>query len=152
MTTNRSQIFGSAFRAARGGAGFTLLEVLLAVTILALVVTSVYSTWSAALNGWRRGNEVLESLQRQRIVSTTLDELASSIVYVNGPAVELYEVIGQHGRDGDSVSFVTASDALLPPSETSMGGMRRVTIKLDRDGHGNPFLSIANSPALVVQD
>ncbi len=136
----------------RSQAAFTLLEIVLAVTMLALVVTAVYSTWNVALKAWKRGTDVAETFQRQRIVLDTLSELAKSLTYFNSRG-ELYAVTGEHGANGaDSVSFVTASDVLLPQSETLAAGMRRVTISLQRDARGAPYLALANESALEVQD
>src|SRR5579862_1082913 len=94
----------------RTRAGFTLVEVLLAVTILGILITAVYSTWSAALNGWRRGSDASEVFQRQRIVMETLKELTQSMVFF-GSSPMLYIVVGTKTPLGSSVSFVTASDA-----------------------------------------
>jgi hypothetical protein len=129
-------------------AAFTVLEVMLAVTILALVVTTVYTTWNAALTAWRRGTESSDTFQRQRVVMEALSELARSAVFFSAHA-DLYEVVGTHeGTGRDSVSFVTASDLLLPPSDMVLAGMRRVTIAMQQDRYGRNYLGIANAPAL----
>jgi prepilin-type N-terminal cleavage/methylation domain-containing protein len=131
---------------------FTLLEVLLAVTILAVVMTAVYATWSAGLAGWKRSSSVSENFQRQRIVMDTLAELTKSAVYFSSRDA-LYSVIGAHDADnGDSISFVTASDVLLPPSEAIAAGMRRVTISLERDSYNRAYLALANAAALEAAD
>jgi len=131
---------------------FTLLEVMLAVAILGLLMTTVYATWSAALIGWKRSASVSESFQRERIVMDTLSELTSSLVYF-GSQNGLYDVQGTHnGSEGDTVSFVTSSDVFLPPDEASIAGMRRVTIGIFQDQGGNPFLGIINEPALQPKE
>jgi hypothetical protein len=90
----------------------------------------------------------MDTFQRQRIVLETLSELAKSAVFY-GSKPELYAVKGAHSTtEGDSVSFVTASDVLLPPGEGLVAGMRRVTLSLNRDRDGNLFLGIVNAPAL----
>jgi len=132
--------------------GFTLVEVLAAVAILSLVLTGVYGLWSGSLRAWRRGGEATEVFQRQRVVMETLAELAQSAVYF-AASPDLYEVIGvRHPGLGDSVSFVTASDAFLPPSEASDVGMRRVTISMEQDDYRRTYLAIVNQPALSVTD
>jgi prepilin-type N-terminal cleavage/methylation domain-containing protein len=132
--------------------GFTLVEVLLAVTILSLVITAVYSTWSAALMAWRRGSDASEVFQRQRIVMDTLTELAQSVVFY-GASPALYAITGTSKPDwGDTVSFVTASDVLLPPSEAIDAGMRRVTISMEQDDYGRKYLAIVNAPAVSVDE
>jgi general secretion pathway protein J len=133
-------------RATRNNA-FTLLEVMLAITILALVMTSVYATWNAGLSGWRRTTNVGDALQRQRIVMDTLSGLCSSIYYTNSD-IDVYVIIGERSHGADSVSFITSSDVLLPPSEFTIAGMRRVTLSLERDRDGHLFLAIANEIAL----
>jgi prepilin-type N-terminal cleavage/methylation domain-containing protein len=146
---SRRNTFSVRFR--RYG-GFTLLEVMLAVTIMAVVITAVYRSWSAALLAWKRGTQVTDTFQRERVVLETLSELAKSAVFY-GSKPELYVVTGIHSQTtGDSVSFVTASDVLLPPGEGLAAGMRRVTISLERDRDGNVFLGIVNAPALQDPD
>jgi general secretion pathway protein J len=136
----------------RARAGFTLVEVLLAVTILSLVMVGVYGIWSASLKAWKRGGEATEVFQRQRVVMETLTQLAQSAVYF-GASPELYAIIGAKNPGlGDSVSFVTASDAFLPPSESNDIGMRRVTISLEQDDYRRTYLAIVNQPALTVKD
>ncbi len=129
-------------------AGFSLLEVMLAVTILALVMAAVFSTWSAGMRAWKRGTEVSDTFQRQRVVMDTLCDLAKSVVFFGSTSL-LYEFTGDHdSATGDTVSFVTGSDAGLPPSEALAAGMRRVTISLERDKNGDSYLAIVNSPAV----
>lgn len=132
--------------------GFTLVEILLAVTILGLAMTAVYSTWSAALMAWRRGSDASEVFQRQRIVIDTLAELAQSAVYF-GASPSLYAVEGVSKPGwGDRVSFVTASDVSLPPSEAIDAGMRRVTISMEQDEYGRKYLAIVNAPAVSTSN
>jgi type II secretion system protein J len=132
--------------------GFTLLEVMLAVTIFAIVITAVYGIWSVSLQAWRRGENAAAMFQRQRIVLESLSELTKSAVYF-GSNPSMYHLSGRHDENaGDLISFVTASDALLPPSEMSIAGMRRVTIWLAKDQLDRPVLAIANAPALEIED
>jgi general secretion pathway protein J len=133
-------------------AGFTLVEVILAVSILSIVIVGVYGIWSASLKAWRHGGEATEVFQRQRVVMETLTELTQSAVYF-AASPELYAIVGAKTPGlGDSVSFVTASDAFLPPSEASDVGMRRVTISLEQDDYHRTYLAIVNQPALTVKE
>jgi len=128
------------------------MEVLLAVAILAVVVTCIYNTWDAALTSWRRGSEASDVSQRQRIVMETLKELTQSIIFFSS-SPDLYAVIGtKNPRLGDSVSFVTASDAFLPPSEATDAGIRRAIISLEQDEYHRTYLAIVNRPALSPDD
>jgi hypothetical protein len=128
------------------------MEVLLAVAILSIVIGGVYSTWTASLNAWRRGTDASEVFQRQRIVMEALGELAQSTMFF-AASPTLYSVIAtKHPGLGDSVSFVTASDAFLPPGEANAAGMRRVTISLEQDDYQRTYLAIVNQPALRPED
>jgi len=125
---------------------------MLAVTLLAIVITAVYGIWSVSLQAWRRGEDAAAMFQRQRIVLENLNELAKSVVYFDTDTT-VYRVYGRHNEaEGDLISFVTASDALLPPSEMAIAGMRRVTIWLAKDQLDRPVLAIANAPALEIED
>jgi len=136
----------------RSRSGFTLMEVLLAVAILSIVITAVYNTWNAALNGWRRGTDASEVFQRQRVVMDVLTELTQSAVFFTASA-PLYTVVGTKNPGlGDSVSFVTASESFLPPSEATDAGMRRVTISVEEDEYRRTYLAIVNQPALRPDD
>jgi len=124
----------------------------MAVTILAIVITAVYGVWSVGLQAWRHGEDATAMFQRQRIVLDTLSELTKSVLYFNSDP-SLYRLYGQHNEtEGDSISFVTASDALLQSNEMSIAGMRRVTIWMSQDQFGRPVLAIANTPALELDD
>lgn len=132
--------------------GFTLLEVLLAVTLLGLVIGAVTATWQAGLNGWRRTAGVSDSFQRERIVMGTLENLTKSIVYARA-SDGLYDINFKHdSQTGNLVSFVTGSDQLLPQTEASVAGLRRVTIAMQRDARNRSYLGIANAAALAPID
>ena len=125
---------------------------MLAVTILAIVITAVYGVWSVGFQAWRHGEDATAMFQRQRIVLETLNELTKSVVYFDSNP-SIYRLYGQHNEtEGDSISFVTASDALLQQNEMAIAGMRRVTIWMSQDQFGRPVLAIANTPALELDD
>src|ERR1039458_8731708 len=76
----------------RTRAGFTLMEVLLAVAILSIVIAGVYNIWNTSLNAWRRGTDASEVFQRQRIVMEALGELAQSVVFFSSNPT-LYSIV-----------------------------------------------------------
>jgi general secretion pathway protein J len=130
--------------------GFTLVEVILAVTLLGLIVTAVYSIWSSALQGWKRSGSLTETLQRERVVFGALEEMTASLVFMRSDKA-LYEIRGVHKDDGDSISFVTASDAFLSPADAGVAGMRRVTLSQEYDEYRQPYLGIRNTAALAEE-
>lgn len=132
--------------------GFTLLEVMLAVSILALMVTVTYTLWNTALTGWRRGTAALEEVQRDRIVLEALENLTRAAVFF--PAhPDFYTVRGTVTPGlGSTVSFVTASPWGLPESHAMLRGLRRVTIGLRLDERGRLYLGMVNSPAVMLSE
>ena len=139
-------------RGRQGRGAFTLLELISAILILSLVMTVVYGTWSAGMNGWKRCSMVTDAFQRERVVMEALTEMTASLVFFDSTK-QIYAVQGVHDQDnGDLVSFVTSSDAALPQTLSSVAGLRRVTLYLQRDEQGNPFLAIMNAPALQPPD
>jgi prepilin-type N-terminal cleavage/methylation domain-containing protein len=132
--------------------GFTLVEVMLAITLLAVLIAAVSATWSAALSAWKRSASVTETFQRERIVLGALSEMTESLLYSRS-ADGMYAVRGEH-RDtgGDEVSFVTASDVFLPPREAVLAGLRRVTLSLEQDSYGRVYLGLRNEPALPATE
>jgi type II secretion system protein J len=135
----------------RAPSGFTLFEVMIAVTLLGVVLTAVYGIWSAGLRGWRRSGAMVDALQRERIVFGALEDLTQSAVFMRSDKM-LYELRGVRGDAGnDSISFVTASDAFLPPAAAGVAGMRRVTLSLAYDEYRQPYLGIVNAAAVAEE-
>ena len=52
----------------RGQAGFTLLELVVAITLMGLVLVMLYSGLRAGLNGWDSGEARAEATNRLRLV------------------------------------------------------------------------------------
>ena len=64
----------------RGDRGFTLIELVLALTIVALMLTILFSSLRVGLRAWQRGEERAEALQYSRSMSQ-LVELALGGAY-----------------------------------------------------------------------
>jgi general secretion pathway protein J len=93
----------------RGERGFTLIELVLALTIVALMLTILFGTVRAGLRAWQRGEERAEMLEHARSMSQ-LVELALGGAYPfqgktdqNSPLQIIFQ------GDEDKLSFVTTS-------------------------------------------
>ena len=65
-------------------AGFTLIEIMVAITIFALVMAAIYSTWSAVMRGARVGMKAAGEVQRMRVSVRALEEaIGSAVMYVD---------------------------------------------------------------------
>ena len=58
---------------------FTLVEIMLAITILALVLTAIYSSWTAILRASKVATEATAAVQRSRISLRVLEDSLSSV-------------------------------------------------------------------------
>ncbi|OGG51572.1 MAG: hypothetical protein A3F84_06415 [Candidatus Handelsmanbacteria bacterium RIFCSPLOWO2_12_FULL_64_10] len=69
-------------RRGRGSAGFTLVELLMAVTIFAIVAAGVYQALSTGLSARRRGEDALERHRRaQMALDRVADDLRNMVSY-----------------------------------------------------------------------
>ncbi len=127
----------------RAQAGFTLIEILIAISIFGLVMLAIYSSWSAILRGSRNGMKAAAEVQRTRIAMRALEEsLASAVMYVEN--ARYYSFATDTSGDNAYISFV----ARLPMSFPGSGlfqdqDLRRVTFYV-KDGN----LMLAQSPVL----
>jgi prepilin-type N-terminal cleavage/methylation domain-containing protein len=96
-------------------AGFSLLELMLALAIFGMVITAIYSTWSAVLRTTRVGHDVTAAAQRSRIATRTIeDALLSSVMFqANGP---LYSFEADTSGDYALLSFVSRLPRSFPGS------------------------------------
>ena len=138
---------GSAFRQA----GVTLLEILIAITILMMVVAAIYSTWTSILKATRVGLDAAAAAQRERLSMEVIEQaLAYAQMYVaNG---KFYWFEAENGDDA-RISFVTR-----PPKAFPRGGkfgefdLRRVEFRLRPGDSGQKDLILRQAPLLMEYD
>ena len=94
--------------------GFTLVEILMAMAIFALVLTAIYATWTAILRGSRVGLEVAAQVQRERIAMHTIEQALTSARSF-GVDVQHYSFLAQNG-DKAALSFVARLPKSFPRS------------------------------------
>lgn len=99
-----------------GGRGFTLVEVVIALTIVATLLVVMFAGLRVGVAAWQRGDERAETLQRTRSINQILTRsLAAIYPYrttgtVREPARLLFE------GEPDRLAFVTAA-APFPAAE-----------------------------------
>jgi type II secretion system protein J len=72
------------FLSTRSRDGFTLIEIMIAISIFALVMAAIYTTWSAVLRGSRVGMKAAGEVQRMRVSVRALEEaIGSAVMYVD---------------------------------------------------------------------
>jgi len=101
--------------------GFTLLEVLLALTILAMVATVIYSSFSTASRNIESAEELRDGTDRARtLISRLTNDIAN--VYVNGSLSETFFYGSKFEREEDkqrfdSISMTTLTNWRKPESK-----------------------------------
>jgi type II secretion system protein J len=115
-------------------AGFTLIEIMIAITIFAVVLAAVYSTWSAVMRGSRTGMKAAAEVQRMRVSVRALEEaIGSAVMYVDN--ARYYTFATDTSGETAYISFVARLPASFPGS--GLFGdqeMRRVCFYV-RDGN-----------------
>jgi type II secretion system protein J len=130
---------------------FTLVEIMIAIGILSLVLTAIYSTWTAILRSTKVGNDVARSVQRARVAIRTIDEsLASSQMFIrNAP---YYAFVAANGNDA-SLSFVARLDKFFPRSgKFGDFDVRRVSFSLEAGPNYSHDLVLRQQPLLMELD
>jgi hypothetical protein len=134
---------------------------MLAVILLAAVMTAVYLTWSAGLQGWKAATDATDNLQKTHAILDGVAEMVRASVYYDQAeagqdADNLYLFEGVHGTigeyDADSIRFVTLSSRFLRPYEMERVPLRRVQISLEQDENNKPYLAMFNENALKTED
>ncbi len=130
---------------------FTLIEVLLAIGILALVMTAIYASWIAVLRASRTGNAAADEVQRMRIARQALEQsLASAVLYAGNP--RYYSFIA----DTTDEKFASLSFVAHLPQDFPGSGMfpnqplRRVTFAVQPGtNNGSPMLVLRQTSLLT---
>lgn len=130
--------------------GFTMVEILIAIGILALVLTAIYSTWTAILRASRSGTNAAAAVQRTRIVVRMLeDSITSAQNFVANQ--RYYGFVAENG-DEATLSFVARLAKSFPRSGR-FGDLdvRRVTFSLEPGGRGRRLV-LRQSPLMLPPD
>jgi prepilin-type N-terminal cleavage/methylation domain-containing protein len=91
---------------------FTLVEIMVAIAIFAMVMAAVYSTWVAILKATQVGQEAAAQVQRQRIAIRTLEDSLTCIQSFQA-SMQYYTFDVTNG-DQPTLSFVSRVPDIFP--------------------------------------
>jgi type II secretion system protein J len=136
----------------RPGAGFTLIEILVAIGIFSLVVAAIYTCWSAILRSSKVGLDAAARTQRSRMALQSIEESLTYARMYAANAERYYWFEGNSGSDA-WLSFV----AQLPRSFPRGGKfgdltMRRVEFSLQEGPDYTRQLVLRQRPLLMDYD
>jgi type II secretory pathway component PulJ len=131
------------------GGGFTLLEVMLALSILMMVLAVIYSTWNAILRAKQAADKAALQAQRSRIAVRALEDALEGVQVFqqNQPYYAfLADTSGQY-------AFLSVASR-LPASFPGSGlfgdqTLRRVTFQVENGTNGQPQLVLRQYPLLL---
>jgi type II secretion system protein J len=115
-------------------AAFTMIEVLLAISIFSMVMVAIYSSWSAIMRGSVIGGKAAAEVQRTRITMQAINQaLGSAVIYADN--AKYYSFFADTGKDYAWLSFVARLPESFPGSGLFQGQeVRRVIFEVNSDG------------------
>lgn len=131
--------------------GFTLVEIMVAIGILAMVLAAIYSSWTAILRGSKVGLDAAASAQRARI---TIRVLEDSLGSAQSFAANLpYYYFAAENGDTPMLSFVARLSKSFPRSG-KFGDLdvRRVSFTVEAGPDGSRQLVLRQNPLVMDFD
>jgi type II secretion system protein J len=131
--------------------GFTLIEIMMAMAIFALVLTAIYATWTLILKSSKLGLAAAAQVQRERISVRTIEDALTS---VRSFAADLqhYGFVAENG-DEAMLSFVARLPRAFPRSgKFGDFDVRRVTFSVESRSGSERELVLRQNPILMDVD
>ncbi|MEX2382301.1 MAG: type II secretion system protein [Opitutales bacterium] len=133
--------------------GFTLLEVLLAMTLLGIMGIMVFGTLRTLVDATTRAGEALDELHLSETVLDQLGESLRSAAYFDSDPRRytfLYEK-GTGNPPDDRFSWVTRSTAFLPSTYPTRTSLNRVEVSIE-DIDGETGLAVRAFSSLLDRE
>ncbi|MFM1943647.1 MAG: hypothetical protein RI897_2629 [Verrucomicrobiota bacterium] len=128
--------------------GFTLVEIMISMAILAGVLAAIYSSWMAILSASKSAQAAAVDVQRSRLAVRTLEEsLVCAQMSLDLPVP--FAFVADNDGDFSQLSFVSRLPASFPRSGRFGGQpLRRVEFLVERDPEGGQNLVLRQTPFL----
>ncbi len=127
---------------------FTLIEILVAVTLLAAAMAMAFSAYFSISKAWQRGVTMADNLNHGDYVMEQLVNGLRCAFYPPSKATNSNTdygfVLEKHGSDQearDMISWVKTGAALLGPEHAFYRGLHRVRIAIEEDTDGVPVVA-----------
>ena len=132
----------------RGRSAFTLIEILIALSIFALIITGIYTSWTAIHRATRIGLEASADAQRKRVAMRALEQSLGSVKYFLANETN-YTFIAEGRGDSTFLSFVSHLPETFPRSALfEYQPMRRVNFSVEPGTNGLGRLVLRQQPFL----
>jgi hypothetical protein len=140
-------------KAKRDIRAFTLVEVVLAITLFSLIMISVVACWKAIINGKITAEQAAAAAQRARIGMKTVEDALSS-AEISAVNIQFYSFLNDTSGKFASLSLAARLPAAFPGSGLFGDNvMRRVTFDVEADANNQQNnLVMYQSPLLEALD
>jgi type II secretion system protein J len=129
---------------------FTLIEIMVAIAIFALLIAAVYSTWVVILKSAQVGQEAAAQAQRQRITVRTLEDSLTCIQSFQA-SIQYYAFDVTNG-DQPTLSFVARVPDVFPRNGRFDSNLRRLNFSLEARPDGESDLVLRQNEILMDVD
>ncbi len=111
----------------------------------------VWQTFSATVNAWKRGGELLDELRHGDFVMEQLVSALRSTAYFP-TARDKYGFrlkSGSQGYPADRISWVTSGTAFMKPDSPLINGLHRLVFSIENNKDGDTAVAIRAYPPLM---
>ncbi|MDD5141373.1 MAG: prepilin-type N-terminal cleavage/methylation domain-containing protein [Verrucomicrobiales bacterium] len=130
---------------------FTLIEVMVAIAIFALLVTAVYSTWVVIIKSAQVVQEAAAQVQRQRIAVRTIEDSLTCIQSFQA-SMQYYTFLVENGQQ-PQLSFVARVPDVFPRNgRFGDFNLRRLTFAVESVSDSERDLVLRQNPILMDVD
>jgi type II secretory pathway pseudopilin PulG len=134
------------------GNAFTILELMLALGIFAMVLTAIYATWIAILKGSRAGLRAAAEVQRARMTVRTLEDAFNGTEFFQAN-MKYYVFLADTSGDMAEVELAARLPESFPGVRRYEGNVvRRVKFYTAPGKDGMHDLMMSQWPIMSVQD
>lgn len=135
--------------------GFTLLEVMIAVVILAIAMTVAGQLFSTVTRSWSGARVVMDRMHHGDFVLGQLSSALRSMVMLTNSQEQCgFRIENNSAGEGEhTISWVTASSAFIPPGEDIFShGLHRVQVGAGENDDGIEGLVVKAWPYLADEE
>ncbi len=122
-------------------AGFTLVELLVALAVTALAFAIVWQTFAAVTRAWRRGGQVADEIRHGDFVMDQLVSALRSAAYFPLKP-DRYGLWLENRGDRDQLSWVTSGTAFIPPDSPLAMGVHRIMVGIEPNRDGDDAFTV----------
>ncbi len=122
--------------------GFTLIELMLAIAIMALVMSITFLTFSTVTKAWRTGQTLSEGLHHGEFVMEQLEMGLRSAYYSGAPVNSKYGFWMESIGESETISWVKLGTALVGDDCSFAGSPHRVIVSMEADEDGRTAVAV----------